>query len=176
MISEIIKIKDYKFIPTVNTLSVPEFLSLWKNVENPELYFLFLHSYYFPISAYSELPESIKWESIKKDFPIDDEDPYFIIAKDKAELLYSTPIKRGFITTKTAYENYTAAVETQSKITFGKDGNAADIKGFIKDSETLMDAYTAVEKIYKASIASYGSRDLGFDNETNYQNLNIDLN
>ena len=176
MVSEIITIKDYKFIPTANTLAVPEFLQLWKKVKNPELYFLFLHNYYFPISAYSELPEGSKWNEIKKDFPIDDENPYFLIAKEKAEKLYATTIKEAFLSTKTIYENFILGLKTQNNITFGKDGNSNDIRTYLKESESLMRSYTAVEKLYKESIASYGSRDLGFDNETNYQDIDMDLN
>lgn len=176
MIAEIIKVKDNQFVPTTNALGIPEFKMLWDNVDNPEIYFLFIHYLCYPISAYSELNELEKWDILMKDFPIDDEDPYFIIAKEKAEKLYSTPLKRGFLATKKSYDNLSLAVETQTTITFGRDGNSSDIASYIKNSESYMTAYVAAEKKYKEEISSYGSREIGFDEAVNYNEIEPDLN
>ena len=176
MVGEIFKIKDNKYIPTSNALGVPEFKALWENVENPELYFLFLHYYFYPISAYSEVPEQDKWNLLMQDFPIDDEDPFFIIAKEKAELLYKTPLKRGFLATKKGYDNLSLAVELQDKVSFGKDGNYSDIASYIKNSKDYMEAYISAEKKYKEEISSYGSREIGFDDTFDYSNKDVDLN
>lgn len=176
MIAEIFKIKDNRFLPTSNALGVPEFKALWDNVDNPELYFLFLHYYFYPVSAYSELPEHEKWDILMKDFPIDDEDPFFVIAKEKAQKLFTTPLKRGFLATKKGYDNLSLAVEMQEHISFGKDGNSTDIASYIKNSSAYMEAYISAEKKYKEEISSYGSREIGFDDIYDYSNKDVDLN
>jgi hypothetical protein len=176
MVGEIFKVKGNEYIPTSNALGIPEFRMLWDNVDNPEIYFCFLHYYYYPTSAYSEVPESDRWEVVKKDFPVDDEDPFFIAAKNKCEILYTTPLKRGFLATKRGYDNLSLAVENQTSISFGRDGNATDIASYIKNSESYMTAYAAAEKKYKEEISAYGSRDLGFDDNMDYDTLDIELN
>lgn len=176
MVGEIITIKNNQFVPTLNALGVPEFKALWENVENPELYFLFIHYLCYPVSAYSELNEKDKWDILMKDFPIEDENPFFIIAKEKAELLYSTPLKRGFLATKKGYDNLSWAIENQSAITFGRDGNSTDIAAYIKNSELYMTSYIAAERKYKEEISSYGSREIGFDEQIDYEEVSPDLN
>ena len=175
MLGEIIKIKNNEFVPTTNALGVPELKMLWDNVDNPEIYFLWIHYYCFPVSAYSEVPEYDKINLLNQDFPVDSENPFFIVAKEKAEILYNTPLKRIFLAAKKSADNVASAVESQDKISFGRDGNFSDITSFLKNSEAYMLAYTAAEKRYKEEISMYGSREIASDDNVDYQTGEITL-
>jgi hypothetical protein len=179
MIGEIFRVNhEGNFVPTNQAMGIPEFKNLWDKVPNPEIYFLYIHYMLFPVSLYSEVPESEKEEMITKDYPVDKTNPYFIIAYKKAEKLYETPLKRGFLAAKTVYEIMSSAMQNINSIglTFGRDGNYADITSFLKNSQSFMDSYIAVESRYKEEINGWGSRDIGFDDTHDYVTSNIELN
>lgn len=171
MIAEIFTItQDGEFKPTANALGVPEFHNLWFKVENPEIYFLYIHYMLFPKSAYSEYPENEKEAAIHHDFPVDKTNMYFILAFDKAEKMFNTSLQRGFKATKIAYDTYSFTMSNVQSITFGVDGNAKDVKAYLMDADELMKRFNSVESQYKESISMYGSRELAFDEKIDYEN------
>lgn len=178
MVSEIIKLDaDLNFKPTVNALTVPEFKNLWEKVENPEIYFCYIHLMLYPVSVYSDVPENEKESLIHKDYPVDKMNPWFIIAYEKAEKLYNTPLKRGFLSAKKVYDTLVHAMDNieDQGITFGKDGNYTDVTNYLKNSRQYMDAYLEVENKYKEEITGWGTRELGYDDDFDYENSNITL-
>ena len=68
---EIITLDKEQFVPTVAALGVPELLNLWKNVEEPETYFLNMYHLTSPLSPYFELEEQEKEKLVMEDFPVD---------------------------------------------------------------------------------------------------------
>jgi hypothetical protein len=176
MVAEIFRIHENEFVPTNNALAIPEFKALWKNVDNPELYFLYIHYLHYPTSAYAELKEGEKEAQLLEDFPIDKEDPYFILAEQKAAILYNTPLKRGFKAAKKAYDLLSMTMDTLSEISLGKDGTYADVNSYLNNADKHMTSFIAVEKKYKSEVSSYGSREIAFDDKIDYSTENIDLN
>ena len=176
MIAEVIRIKDNVFVPTVAALAVPELKELWENVEHPELYFLYIHNYLYPTSAYAEVEESEKKDLLLRDFPIDEEDPFFIAAFEKCEKLYETPLKRGFLATKIAYDILSRSMSNTHHITFGRDGNASEVASFIKNSEQFMKAYMSAMNTFKDQLKSYGSKAISDEDEFDYDDGSVDLN
>jgi hypothetical protein len=177
MIAEIFKVDSSgKYHPTANALGIPEFHNLWFNVEYPDLYFRYIHYLLFPLSAYSDYPESERESYIHKDFPINKNNPYFIIALEKAESMYESSLKRMFIATKHSCDTVSYFMSTIDGITFGKDGNYTDVASFLKTADNMMENYLKVEGRYKETISTYGTRQLGFDEKFNYLDEEVDLN
>lgn len=180
MLAEIIRFNhDLVIVPTNNALVVPELKNLWKNVETPEIYFAYIHCMLFPTSAYSNLSEEEKEKIVHSDYPIDKTNPYFILAYNKCESLYETPIKRGFMASKTTYEMLVKTMEaiaTSGNIQTGKDGNYGDVTNFLKNAKGYMDSYLEVENKYKEEQTGYASRAFGFDEGINYLDKELDLN
>lgn len=180
MLAEIIRFnQDLVIVPTNNALAVPELKSLWKNVETPEMYFAYIHCALFPTSAYSNMDEEEKLKAIDNDYPIDKTNPYFIVAYNKCESLYETPIKRGFMASKVTYEMLVKTMESIAAgglITTGRDGNYSDVTNFLKNAKGYMDSYLDVENKYKEEQTGYASRAFGFDEGVNYLDKELDLN
>ena len=178
MIAEIIRMdKDLNFRPTPSIMLIPEFKHLWENVDNPEIYFAYIHLMLYPTSIYSNMTEGEKEKQIHADYPIDKNDPYFVIAYRKAEKLYETPLKRGFYSAKRAYESLIGSMEMISpeNITHGRDGNYNDVASYLKNSKQYMDAYLEVENKYKEEISGWGERELGFDEDFDYNDQDVAL-
>jgi hypothetical protein len=179
MTAEIIKLdQDLNFKPTTNALLIPEFKNLWTKVENPEIYFCYIHCMLYPVSVFSNLPESEKEAAVLADYPIDKMNPYFILAYDKAEKLYETPLKRGFLSAKIVYDTLVHAMSSIGDIgiTYGKDGNYSDVTSFLSKASGFMQSYVEVENRYKEETAGWGGRELDFDEKTDYGISTLDLN
>ena len=178
MIAEIFKLdKDGNFIPTSQALNIPEFKNLWTKVENPEIYFSYIHYMLYPVSIYSELAEDEKENTIHEDYPVDKNNPYFVVAYNKAEKLYTTPLRKGYLSAKKVYETLIIAMNNIGDVgvTFGRDGNYSDLKDFLSRSEQFMEAYKAVENKYKEEISAYGSREIGYDDDFDYSSKNPEI-
>lgn len=170
---EIITLDKEQFVPTVAALGVPELLNLWRNVEEPETYFLNMYHLTSPLSPYFELEEQEKEKLVMEDFPVDTNNFYYVLAMEKLEKLSMTPNKRAFLAAKKAYDalNKAIIVQTETDITFGVDGNYKDIANYLNNSKALMVSFNEVEKLYKAEVTAYGQRSISFENEHDYENL-----
>jgi len=170
---EILTIDKDSFKPTVTALSVPELLNLWRNVEEPEIYFLNLYHLTSPSSPYFDLEETEKEQLINNEYPVDNNNPYYVLALDKLTTLTSTPAKRAFLAAKKAYDQLNKAmiIQSEQEVTFGQDGTYRDIADYLNKSKGLMVAFNEVEKLYKAETAAYGQRNTSFENEHDYENL-----
>ena len=171
---EIITLEKDEFKPTVQALSVPELLNLWKNVPDPEVYFLNLYHLTSPFSPYFDLEEGEKERIIHLEFPVDVNNPYYVIAADKLDELSTTPNKRAFMAAKKSYDalNKAMIIQSDQVITFGTDGNYRDISNYLQQSKQLMQSFNEVEKLFKAEVAAYGKRNISYENEHDYENLN----
>ncbi len=179
MVAEIIKLdQDLNFKPTTNAMLVPEFKNLWTKVENPEIYFCYIHLMLYPISVFSNLPENEKEKAIHEEYPIDKMNPYFILAYEKAEKLYETPLKRGYISAKKVYDTlvHTMSSIEDTGISFGKDGNYGDVTNYLKSSSQYMAAYLEVQDKFLSETTGFGSREIGYDDEYSYIDKTPNLN
>ena len=170
---EIITIERDEFKPTVAALSVPELLNLWKNVEEPEMYFLNLYHITSSTSPYFDLEESEKEKIINTEYPVDTSNPYYVLALNKLNDLTTTPNKRAFLAAKKAYDSLNKAmiIQSEQEVTFGQDGNYRDIVDYLNKSKAMMQSFNEVERLYKAEVATYGQRNISFENEHDYENL-----
>lgn len=124
------------------------------------------------ISPYVNLPEDVREsvviQDVKPDFSL--EDPIIIAAVEKCKLLYDTPVLRSFRGAKKMLDKV-AIYLSEEEITGGKNGNAADIRGLMKELPDYWASYKKWEAILKEEQAvARGKAKISYDQQPTYKN------
>lgn len=171
MIAKIISADRGKVVLDEVIYTIPEFKELWE--ETKEIgYIQFLWALYDPESPYQNLPNHEVEDRVKEDISnahpeVDFFNEYFLVAREKAESLYYSPIRRLLDGAKAAVENI-ADFMKNTTITDGRDGNIAQIRGTIKELASMIKNYEATEESYKKEMSkTRGSSILGIDEVDN---------
>src|SRR5688572_30214796 len=101
-------------------------------------------------SPYADVPVDKREESILHDLKlnIDPEDPTIKAALDCVEEKYSTPYYRAYRGFLAMFDKISEKMYTE-ELDFTKEGNAATIKGYMKDYETIRKAFKIAFQDYK---------------------------
>jgi hypothetical protein len=174
-----ISLFDYnngKVIPSTACYIIPE---LQKIKECYPSNYMKMYHYIFAttcmdasISPYVNLPEDSREEvilqDVKPDFSL--EDPILLAALDKCKLLYDTPVLRSFKGAKKMLDKV-ATYLAEEEITGGKNGNAADIRGLMKELPDYWASYKKWEAILKEEQAvARGKAKISYDQQPTYKN------
>lgn len=110
--------------------------------------YLFYMCCYDPDSnPFFNIKESDREEMIMKQLEpgFTTEDPGVAEALDLCKELYTTPTLRAFLGIKIALDNIADFMST-TKITAGKDGNAAEMRAFAEKYDKIRQSYKGTEK------------------------------
>lgn len=168
MIAQVLTVENQKVKLHPGLLLVPEFKDLYekqiKNKKDPLTVFTYFYLSLDPESPYQNLAEEDRSYNIQKDLKKDwnESDIEFVMAKDKFELMYTSPIKRLYDAAKVALDNISSYLQTTS-ITDGKEGNYKDIVTTIQGIGKLTEGFKAAEQALKAEVKTRGDRKRGYD-------------
>lgn len=149
---QLFDVQDKKVCPAAVTYLVPELSAIMKNF--PDEY-LKVYAYIFFMTCpdstnpYLQLPEMEKEEVILADlkptFYL--EDLSIITAIQKCKKLYETPTLRIRQGAKMMLDEM--ARKLQDSLTFGKDGNATDMRGIMKEIRGYTEDYMHLDNLVK---------------------------
>lgn len=111
-------------------------------------------------------------EDLHIDFSLDE--PVIIIALEKCKKLYETPAVRAFKSIKNKIDDICRFLDTND-ITSGKNGNAMDIKMFMKELPTFTEDYDKLGlRLKEEQTRVRGMKDIAYDQENDYVNSKRD--
>jgi hypothetical protein len=159
----------------ITVLTIPELKILVEKEDNYMDYFTHLFHLFDPESAYSEVDEIERPLRISNDFPVDETNPRFIIAKEKLESLYEDPIKRAFDAFRKQFENTNRYFNSTDSYSHGKDGNFSEIQRAMEKMPEMMDKYEQVEIRFKKKLSAMrGNKEEEMDKDIDYSEGEID--
>ncbi len=111
-------------------------------------------------------------EDLHIDFSLDD--PSIIIALEKCKKLYETPAVRAFKSIKNKIDDICEFLDTND-ITSGKNGNAMDIKMFMKELPVFTEDYDKLGlRLKEEQSRVRGGKEISYDQEVDYINSKRD--
>jgi hypothetical protein len=127
----------------------------------------YLWARFDPESPYFDYDETERLDKIIGDYPCDINDFTMIVAINKCEELYNSPIRKILMGAKKAVENLSLYLGT-SEIESGRDGNLAQIVTTIKSLPQILKAYQEAENAYKMEVQkSRGNTKRAIDEDYN---------
>lgn len=166
-----------KVVPTVHTHNIPWLKRIMTNF--PDQY-MEIYSYIFYLTCpdstmniYCRLPEEAREEVIiadlKPTFYL--EDLMILDTIERCKALYQTPILRAFIGAKKMLDKIALYLDTE-EITDGKEGNAATIRGIMKELPSFWDTYKKLETdLQKEQAVTRGAAKIRYDQLPGYSNM-----
>lgn len=161
--TKIFDIENEKVIINQNCLLIPELKAVYDFYEDPIPAFSFLYYMTEPKSAYNNLPEDERENSILYDYPGDYtlEDEVIINALVKLEKLNLTPTLALLKGGKIGLEKLTRYLMTQ-EILAGRDGNMAAYISSLKSIAQINKEYKQLEKQAEEEIQVQGRGGIEF--------------
>jgi hypothetical protein len=153
---EILTVDNGRVIPSITVYTIPELNDIINNYPDDYLNILtYLYYLCYPKSAYRNLPENEKEDSIWEDYPGDytPDDGLILAAKEKLTELYTSPTSRFFTKAKKGLETLGDYLEDAS-ITDGKDGNFAAFSMNYTRIGKIIDEFKKLEKAVDEELGS----------------------
>ncbi len=157
MMLQIFDVQDKTVRPSANCYLIPELKAVINGF--PDDYLTVLAYIFFTtcpdgtnpyVNMDEEHKEDIILADLKPDVFLDDE--IILKAIDKCKRLYETPVLRTFMGAKKMLEKVGKFLDSE-EITTGKDGNATEIRGLMKELPTYWENYKKMETILKEEQA-----------------------
>lgn len=176
MMLQLFDVQGKKVVPSANTYMIPELHALIKNF--PDEYLKVLAYVFFTTcpdgsNPYVNMDETLKEEVIIADlkpFNFYLEDMSIEVAKDKCRKLYETPVLRTFMGAKKMLDKIGKFLD-EEEVTTGKDGNATEIRGMMKELTQYWESYNKLENVLKEEQAKVrGGSKQRYDQMPNYVN------
>jgi len=176
MMIQLFDVQDKKVVPNANTYLIPETRAI---IETFTGNYIKILSYIFfttcpdGSNVYVNIDEEQKEDCILSDLkPIDFdlEDPLILAAIDKCRSLYETPVLRTFMGAKKMLDKIGKFLD-ETEVTTGKDGNATEIRGMMKELTQYWESYSKLENVLKEEQAKVrGGLRLRYDQKPGYVN------
>lgn len=176
---QLFDIKEKKVVPHSNTYLIPELKIIIDKFPNEYLKVLqYIAFMTLPDGSnpYIQVPEDSREKVILLDispynFSIDNE--YIQKAIEKCEFLFETPSLRIVQGAKQMLDEM--ARNLSKPLTFGKDGNATDMRGIMKEIRGYRQDYVEMENALKEEQSKVrGGLHLRYDQQPTYKNLKSD--
>jgi hypothetical protein len=165
-IPKILTVLEGKVVIDESVLSIPELKAVWETYQEI-VYLQYLWARFDPESPYFDYDETERLDKIIGDYPCDINDFTMIVAINKCEELYNSPIRKILMGAKKAVENLSLYLGT-SEIESGRDGNLAQIVTTIKSLPQILKAYQEAENAYKMEVQkSRGNTKRAIDEDYN---------
>lgn len=152
---EIFDMQDDRVIINPNCLLIPEFKAVVDKYKDPVAALSYVHFMTHPMSPYNDVPEEEKQQiisdDVKGEFGLEDEE--IEAALKKAELLYTTPMRRFFYKSKKGLETLGDYLG-DTKITEGLHGNFASFQMAYTRIGKIIQEFKQLEKMYNEEQGS----------------------
>jgi hypothetical protein len=157
---ELFTVENEKVVPSVALYNIPE-LKILLDTYPKEAMNMFSYLYYthYPKSPYANLTDEEREDALDETYggSWSTEDPYFRIADDLVNRLYTTPTKKFFLNAKMALEKLGDYLANAS-IVDGKDGNLGHYSMAMTRIGKTMDDFKKLEKMYQDESGNDGTR------------------
>lgn len=154
MLVQLFDVQDKKVVPSQSTYFIPELKAIIDNY--PDNYLKVLR-YIFHMTCpdgtncFVNLEENMKEEVILRDlypFDVNLDDILITRAMEKCRELYETPSLRIWKGAKTMLGEMSNKLQNES-LTFGKNGNATDMRGIMKEIRGYTEDFIKLESMLK---------------------------
>lgn len=176
---QLFDVQEKRVIPAIACYLIPELKAIMDLF--PDEY-LKIYQYIFGMTC----PDSTNWyinleESRKEDVILSDIKPYkfyiddmkIALAIKKCEMLFETPSMRIVQGAKMMLDEM--GRNLRNPLTFGKEGNATDMRGIMKEIRGYRQDYVEMENALKEEQAKVrGSMKLRYDQKPDYVDLKAD--
>lgn len=165
MVTKILQVDNGKVVPGIECYTVPELVAILGKYEDPIPALSYLWALIDPESPYQELDEDQKEEMILQDYKGEYDvvnDIEMIEAREKLELLYTTPVKRFYKANKILLDKFSRVAGVE-EVTTGKEGNITQLQNQVLKSELLIKGFKASENAYKDELKVRGQVKTGYD-------------
>lgn len=176
MLINLFDVEDKKLVPSHACYAIPWLKKIMDIFPNN---YIDVYKYIFfttcpdgTINPYVNLPEDEREDVVIADlsplsFSLDDDIINQTISKCKK--MYETPVLRTFIGAKKMLDKIARFLD-EEEITTGKEGNATEIRGMLKELSTYWENYNKLENVLKEEQAKVkGDRIIPFHQQATYK-------
>ena len=151
MVNSIFEVEGNTLSFNIALLAIPEFKELMAKTSEQNA-FLSLWAFYAPDSPYFQYEELERPAKIKEDYPGSFYNLFeYNVAREKAELMYTSTPKKLLIGAKAAVEKLAEYLAT-TEIEHGRDGNVSAVVQALKTIPLIINAYSVAEQAYKQEL------------------------